>query len=183
MTTAFPSVFCIMGTGQRDMLRDGREPFPEHADLKNGITGHHIFNLVGILVELQADVLYPVIFVGKLYPFPHAVYESCPQCFLVGGAQVQVSHVGAKVCLPLGMEGIRIDAGADIVQLHLGRIADVHAVDLDGSEQQHEGQDHVDGKDDEDGEEGHVPAFVPEYLLIHGSPPLLPVMFTDARPL
>ncbi len=56
------------------------------------------------------------------------------------------------------MEGIRIDAGADIVQLHLCRIADVHAVDFDGSEQQHEGQDHVDGHDDEDGEKGHVPA-------------------------
>ncbi len=53
------------------------------------------------------------------------------------------------------MEGIRIDAGADIVQLHLCRIADVHAVDFDGSEQQHEGQDHVDGHDDEDGEKGH----------------------------
>ena len=138
MPTTFPSVFCIMGTGQCNMLRNGREQFPEHADLKNGITGHHIFDLVGILVELQADVLYPVVFIGKLYPFLHPVYETCPQSLLVGGTQVQVSHVGVKVRLPLGMEGIRIDAGADIVQLHLGCIADVHAVDLDGSEQQQE---------------------------------------------
>ncbi len=138
MPTTSPSVFCVMGTGQRDMLRDGREQFPEHADLKNGITGHHIFDLVGILVELQADVLHPVIFIGKPYPFFHPVYEAGPQSLLVGGTQVQVRHVGVKVRLPLGMEGIRIDAGADIVQLHLGCIADVHAVDLDGSEQQQE---------------------------------------------
>ena len=171
MTTAFPSVFRIMGTGQRDMLRDGREQLPEHLYPEGGVTGHHIFDLAGILVELQADVLHRVIFVGKLYPLLHPIYEAGTQGFLVGGAQVQVSHVGVKVCLPLGMEGIRIDAGADIVQLHLCRIADVHAVDLDGSEQQHESQDHVDGKDDEDGEKGHVPAFILKYLLIHGNPP------------
>lgn len=76
MPTTFLSVFCVMGTGQRDMLRNGREQFPEHADLKNGITGHHIFDLVKILVELQDDVLYLVIFIGKLYPFFHPVYEA-----------------------------------------------------------------------------------------------------------
>ena len=81
MSTAFPSVFRIMGTGQRNMLRDGWEQFPEHMYPEGSITGHHI--------------------------------------------------IGVKVCFPLGVEGVRIDAGADIVQLHLGRIADVHAVDLD----------------------------------------------------
>ena len=84
---------------------------------------------------------------------------------------MQVIHVGVKVCLPLGMEGIRINAGADIVQLHLGRIADVHAVDPDGGEQQHEGKDHVDGEDDEDSEKRYIPAFLFKYLLMHGNPP------------
>jgi hypothetical protein len=64
MSTAFPSVFRIMGTGQRNMLRDGWEQFPEHMYPEGSITGHHIFDLVGILVEPQADVLHRVIFVG-----------------------------------------------------------------------------------------------------------------------
>ena len=64
MSTAFPSVFRIMGTGQRDMLRNGREQFSEHMYPEGGIAGHHIFDLVGILVEPQADVLHRVIFVG-----------------------------------------------------------------------------------------------------------------------
>ena len=54
------------------------------------------------------------------------------------GGRRQRTLLEIKVRLPLGMEGIRIDAGADIVQFHLGCIADVHAVDLDGSEQQQE---------------------------------------------
>lgn len=86
MPTAFPSVFCIMGTGQCDMLRNGREQFPEHMDLENSITGHHIFNLVGILVELQVDVLHPVILIGKLYPLLHTVDEACTEGILIGGA-------------------------------------------------------------------------------------------------
>lgn len=52
---------------------------------------------------------------------------------------MQVCHVGIQVGLPLGVEGIRIDPGADIIKLHLGCIADVDAVDLDGSEQEHKG--------------------------------------------
>ena len=86
MPTAFPSVFCIMGTGQRDMLRNGWEQFPEHLYPEGGVTGHHIFDLVGILVELQADVIHCIISAGEPYPLFHPVYESGPQCILVGGA-------------------------------------------------------------------------------------------------
>ena len=86
ISTAFLSVFCIMGTGQCDMLRNGREQFPEHMDLENSVAVHHILNLVGILVELEADVLHPVIFIGKLYPFLHPIDEACTQGILIGGA-------------------------------------------------------------------------------------------------
>ena len=86
MPTTFLSVFRVMGTSQCDVLRNGREQFPEHLNLENSITGHHIFNLVGILVKLQVNVLYPVILIGKLYPFFHPVYEACTQSILVGGA-------------------------------------------------------------------------------------------------
>ena len=86
MSTAFPSVFRIMGTGQRDVPCNGREEFPEHPYPEGGITGHYIFNPVRILVELQADVPYRVIFVGKRYPLPHPVYEVSTQGILIGGA-------------------------------------------------------------------------------------------------
>ena len=85
---------------------------------------------------------------------------------------MQVCHVGVKVCFPLGVERIRIDACADIVQLHFGCIADVHAVDLDGSKQQHEGHQHGDCEDDEDGKEGHIAPFIPDDFLKHGAPPI-----------
>lgn len=80
---------------------------------------------------------------------------------------MQVCHIGIQVCLPLGVEGIRIDPGADIIKLHLGCIADVDAVDPDGSEQEHEGQEHVDGQDDEDSEKGKVPALIPDDFFMH----------------
>ena len=55
-------------------------------DLENSIAGHHILNLVRILVELEADVLNPVIFIGKLYPFFHPIDKACTQGILIGGA-------------------------------------------------------------------------------------------------
>ena len=85
MATPF-SVFRVVGAGQHDMLCDGREQVPEHPDPEGGITGHHIFDLVGILVELQVNVVYRIVVIGQLYPFFHAQDEAGPQCFLVGGA-------------------------------------------------------------------------------------------------
>lgn len=52
---------------------------------------------------------------------------------------MQVCHVGIQVSFPLGVEGIRVDPGTDVVQFHLGCIPDIDAVDFDGSEQEHEG--------------------------------------------
>ena len=86
MSTTFLSVFRIMGTGQCDMLRNGWKQFSEHMDLENSVAGYHILNLVGILVELEADVLHPVIFIGKLYPFFHPIDKACTQGILIGGA-------------------------------------------------------------------------------------------------
>ncbi len=80
---------------------------------------------------------------------------------------MQVCHVGIQIGLPLGVEGIRIDPGADIIKLHLGCIADVDAVDLDGSEQEHEGQEHVDGQDHKNSEERKVPALIPDDFFMH----------------
>ena len=81
-----PLIFCVMRAGQHNMLCDGREQVPEHPDPEGGITGHYIFDLVRILVELQMDVAYGVVVTGQLYPFLHAKDEAGPQCFLIGGA-------------------------------------------------------------------------------------------------
>lgn len=67
------------------MLRNGWEQVPEHPDPESGITGHHIFNLVGILVELQVNVVHRIVVIGQLYSFFHAQDEAGPQCFLIGG--------------------------------------------------------------------------------------------------
>ena len=80
---------------------------------------------------------------------------------------MQVCHVGIQVGFPLGVEGVRIDPGTDVVQFHLGCIPDIDAVDLDGSEQEHEGQEHVDGQDDENSEKGKVPALIPDDFFLH----------------
>ena len=68
------------------MLRNGWEQVPEHPDPESGITGHHIFNLVGILVELQVNVVHRIVVIGQLYSFFYAQDEAGPQCFLIGGA-------------------------------------------------------------------------------------------------
>lgn len=75
-----------MGTGQRNMLGNGRKQFPKHPYPEGGIAGHYIFNLVGILVELQADVAYGVIVIAQFNPFLQSVDESGPQRILIGGA-------------------------------------------------------------------------------------------------
>ncbi len=152
------------------MLRDGREQVPEHPDPEGRVAVHHIFDPVGMLAELQADVPNRVVVAGEPYPLLHPADEACAQGILVGGAQVQVGHIGAEVRFPLGVEGVRIDAGADVVQLHLGRVADVHAVDLHGSVQEQERHQRDGRQDDEEREEGHVPAFVPYGLLVHAAP-------------
>lgn len=105
-------------------------------------------------MELQADVAYSVVVIAQLNPLLQSTYEPGPQRILVGGAKMEVSHVGIQVCLPLGVEGICIDSGTDVIQLHFRCIADVDAVDLDRGEQQQEGKQHVHGQYDEDGEIG-----------------------------
>jgi len=86
-------------------------------------------------------------------------YESGPKAPLVGGAKGQVIHVGIQVGFPLGVEGVRIDPCAHIVEFHLGCVPDVDAVDPHGNIQKQKAKDHVDGQDYEDGVIGKVAPF------------------------
>lgn len=142
------------------MLRNGRHKSAKYPDPEGGVTGGFVFNLVFILMEPEINIFHGIILACEPYPFFHAVDEAGPEGILPGAADMQVSHVGIQVCLPLGVISIRIDSCADIIQLHFGRIPDVDAVDLDRKEQQQEGEQHVDGEDNKNGEGGKVAAFI-----------------------
>lgn len=80
----------------------------------------------------------------------------------------------------MGVKGICIDPGTHVIKLHLGCITDVDAVDLHGCIEQDEGQEHIDGEDNKDGEKDISPRSLLILLfIIH----LLPVMFTDSGPI
>lgn len=142
------------------MLGDRRQEITEHPDLKRSVAGGFIFNPVIVLIKLNVNVFHRIILACELYPFFHTVDEAGPEGILIGTADMQVSHVGIQVCLPLGVISIRIDPCADIIQLHLGCIPDVDAVDLDRKEQQQKGEQHVDGEDNKSGEGRKVAAFI-----------------------
>ena len=65
-------------------------------------------------------------------------------------------QVLAKVGFSLGAEGVRINACTEVVQLHLGTVADVNAGDADGGVQQQEGDQHHGSYDKEAGIDGDV---------------------------
>lgn len=125
----------MMRSGHGNMLRNGRQKSAEHPDPEGGVTGGFVFDPVLILMKPEINIFHGIIFAREPYPFFHAVDEAGPEGILIGAADMQVSHVGIQVCLPLGVVSIRIDPGADIIQFHLCRIPDVDAVDLDRKEQ------------------------------------------------
>ena len=77
-------------------------------------------------------------------------------------AGVECVQVLAEVGLSLGAEGVSIDAGAQVVQLHLRAVADVDAGDADGGIQQQEGDQHHGSYDKEAGVDGDVASLVME---------------------
>ncbi len=79
------------------------------------------------------------------------------------GAGVKSIQVFAEIGFPLGTVGIRIDAGAQVVQLHLGAVADVDAGNPDGGVEQQESYQHNDTHHKETGENGNIPAVIPQF--------------------
>ena len=117
------------------MLCDRRKGISKRMDGKIRITGNDIFNFIRMLAKFQLDIAYCVILSGKGDTFFHAVDKASLESLLVSCAQVKVGHVGIQVGLPLGMEGICVNSGADIVEFHFCRISDIDAVNLYGGEQ------------------------------------------------
>lgn len=159
------------------MLSDGRQDLTKHPDLKSGIAGGLIFNPVIVLIKLKVYIFHRIILICESYPFFHAVDETGPESILIGAADMQIGHIRIQIRLPLGVIGIRVDPGADIIQLHLCRIPDIDAVDRDGREQQQKGENHVDCEDDENSKEGEVTALVSQKFISHQQFLLFPIMF------
>ena len=127
---------------QLDMPGDGRVLAPEHADVELGITGEDVLHPAVCHMEPQVYVPDGVIIRGEGELVRQPVSQGAFQHGYIIAAGVEGIQVFAEVGLPLGAEGIRIDACAQVVQLHLRAVPDVDAGDADGGVQQKEGDKH-----------------------------------------
>ena len=84
-TTCF-SVFCVVGSGQGNVLDDGRKELTEHPYPEGNITGHLVFNLTRILVKCKIDAADGVFIRGQGDPLHHAINKISPQICLVSSA-------------------------------------------------------------------------------------------------
>ena len=154
--------FGVVVAGQFYGPGNGGVGVAEHVDIELDIAGEYILHPVACYMECKVDVPYPVVIRGK----GDLVCESvCHHVFQHGGiiaAGVEGIQVFAEIGLPLGTVGVRIDAGAQVVQLHLCAIADVDAGDADGGIQQQEGNQHHDPHHKKAGKDRNIPAVIPE---------------------
>lgn len=178
------SEFCVVVSGQLDMPCNGRIGVAEHINIELGITGKDIFHPVAVHMEGEADISDPVIFrlerdfVGK------PVRDCLLQHLHIIGTGVKRIQVFAEIGFPLGAVGIRVNAGAQVVQLHLGAVSDVDAGDPDGGVEQQESHQHGYAHHEETGKDGNIPAVIPQFPAdavdqsFHGFL-LFPIMLTD----
>ena len=80
---------------------------------------------------------------------------------------VRLIRHGLTINIETDLLAISVTKMLDHYKFHLGCIADVDAVDSDGSEQEHTGQEHVDGQDHKNSEERKVPALIPDDFFMH----------------
>lgn len=157
------SEFRVMVAGQLNMPGNGGIGVTEHINIELGITGKDVFHPVAVHMEGQADISNPVIlclegdFIGK------PVRNGLLQHLYIVGAGVKRTQILAEICFSLGAVSIRIDAGAQIVQLHLGAVPDIDAGDPDGGVEQQESYQHNDTHYKETGENRNITAVIPQF--------------------
>ena len=134
----------------------------EHVDIELHVAGEYILHSVACHMEREADIPYLVVIRGKGDLAGEPVCHHVLQHGGIVSAGVEGIQVFAEVGLPLGTVGVRIDAGAQIVQLHLCAIADVDAGDTDGGIQQQEGDQHHDPHHKKTGKDRNIPTVIPE---------------------
>lgn len=152
--------FCVVEACQFNVPGDSRVLVPEHADVKLCVTGENILQSAVDHMEPEMDVPDGIVICGEGELVCQPV---CYGAFQHGGiavAGIEGVQVFAEVGLPLGAEGVRIDAGAQVVQLHLCAVPDVDAGGADGGVQQQEGDYHHYTYDKKAGVDGDVASLV-----------------------
>lgn len=158
------SEFCVMVSSQLNMPCDGRIGVAEHKDIEFGITGKDIFHPVTVHMESQTDIPDLVIlclegdFVGK--PVRNCLFQHLH----IAGTGIKRIQVFAEIRFPLGTVSVSIDAGTQVVQLHLGAVPDIDAGNPDGGIKEQEGYQHNNTCNKETGKIRNIPALIPQFV-------------------
>ena len=136
--------FGVVVAGQLHPLGDGGVTVPEHAHIELHITIEDVLHPVAHHIELQADVGYLIVLGGKRDLLRQAAGDSGLQHFRIVIAGIEGAQVFLEVGFSLGAVGVRIDGGAQVVQLHFGAVADVDAGDPHRGVQEQERDEHDD---------------------------------------
>lgn len=122
-----------------------------------------ILDSVAHHIELQADAGYLVVVRGKRDFGGQSAGHRGLQHFRVVTAGIEGAQVLFKVSFPLGAVSVRIDGGAQIVQLHFSAVSDVDAIDPHRGIQQKKGNEHHYADHKKAGEESDFTPLVAEW--------------------
>lgn len=90
-----------MAACQCNVFSYRREAVTKHLYPEFKVTVELILDFTFILLERQGDAVYGIIVCPQGNAFVKAFHESGPERFLIGRAEMQVSHIGIQVCFPL----------------------------------------------------------------------------------
>lgn len=133
---------------------------PEHAHIEFHITEEDVLHPVAHHIELQADVGYLIVLCGERDLLRQAAGDSGLQHFRIVIAGIEGAQVLLEVGFPLGAVGVRIDGGAQVVQLHFGAVADVDTGDPHRCVQEQERDEHDDPDYKEAGKESDLASLI-----------------------
>lgn len=155
-----PLKFGVVVAGQLHPLGDGGITVPEHTHIEINIAEEDVLHPVAHHIELQADVGYLIVLCGERDLLRQAAGDSGLQHFRIIIAGIEGAQVLLEVGFPLGAVGVRIDGGAQVVQLHFGAVADVDAGDPHRGVQEQERDEHDDPDYKEAGKESNLAPLV-----------------------
>ena len=152
--------FGVVVAGQLHPLGDGGITVSEHAYIELHITIEDVLHPVAHHIELQADVGYLIVLCGERDLLSQAAGDSGLQHFRIVIAGIEGAQVFLEVGFSLGAVGVRIDGGAQVVQLHFGAVADVDAGDPHRGVQEQERDEHDDPDYKKAGKESDLASLV-----------------------
>lgn len=146
------------------MPGDGGVLPPEHPYEELGIAGKGVLHAAAQDTEPEPDILDGIVICGEGYLVCQPVCHGLFQHGHIAAVGIEGVQVLAEVGLSLGAEGVCVDAGAQVVQLHLGTVPDVDAGNADGGVQQQERHKHYSSYNKEAGVDGDVAFLAAEQL-------------------